>query len=423
FNALLKTLEEPPEWVVFILCTTESHKIPATIASRCQQFAFRSVDFPELIERMRWICGQEGISADEETLAALAQAGEGSVRDSLSALDQAIACCGSELRAEDVRALLGMFSLDSLEKVSGALAASDPAAMLDVVAELERSGHNLQHFCRELARYFRNLLVARIAGAATRLIAASAQERQRLAESAERFAEEDLTRWLHLTLEMFREMQYSLQPRFHLELGLLRLLHAGRLSDVEQELSKLSVTAAPPPPPAKAAPMPPPAPVRSGPTPFEKNLQRRAPAPPASQAPPPAAEPAVPSSGSAKQRLLAALGDKSPMSSDGVEHAEVQDGPTEWRFVAPAEFRLAIQSPEIEAAVRRLAGRPVKIVFQAGAGGGAAVAAPPPGEPQKTAASEGEVAERALSHPDVKRFQEMFPESQVRQVRNLKESQ
>ena len=104
FNALLKTLEEPPEWVVFILCTTESHKIPATIASRCQQFSFRSVDFDELIARMAWICEQEGIQADDEALGIIAQAGEGSVRDSLSALDQAIACCGTKLSATEVRA-------------------------------------------------------------------------------------------------------------------------------------------------------------------------------------------------------------------------------------------------------------------------------------------------------------------------------
>src|SRR5579875_3142930 len=116
FNALLKTLEEPPEWVVFVLCTTESHKIPTTIASRCQQFSFRSVDFNELVARMEQIARQEGIEADKETLSVLAQAGEGSVRDSLSALDQAIACCGKTLRVEDVRSLLGMFGTESLER-------------------------------------------------------------------------------------------------------------------------------------------------------------------------------------------------------------------------------------------------------------------------------------------------------------------
>src|SRR5271169_1960119 len=132
FNALLKTLEEPPEWVVFVLCTTEAHKIPSTIASRCQQFNFRSVDFAEVVSRMEWICGQEGIQADAETLGVLAQAGEGSVRDSLSALDQAIACCGTTLRAAEVRALLGAFSLDSLERVSQALVAGDSQKMLEV---------------------------------------------------------------------------------------------------------------------------------------------------------------------------------------------------------------------------------------------------------------------------------------------------
>src|SRR5664279_5085818 len=177
FNALLKTIEEPPEWVVFVLCTTEAHKIPATIASRCQHFSFRSVDFEDLIKRMAWICEQEGIQADNEALAVLAQAGEGSVRDSLSALDQAIACCGAKLDAAEVRALLGAFSLESLEQITQALVSSDSRRMVEVVNELERNGHNLQHFSRELARYFRNLLVARISGAETRLIAASAEQR------------------------------------------------------------------------------------------------------------------------------------------------------------------------------------------------------------------------------------------------------
>src|ERR1700680_4247652 len=148
FNALLKTLEEPPEWAVFILCTTEAHKIPTTIASRCQQFSFRSVDFLDVMKRMEEICAKEGIEADSETLSVLAQAGEGSVRDSLSALDQAIACCGSKLDAAEVRSLLGMFSLESLGRVTAALAEGDSQKMFDVVAELEANGRSLQHFAR-----------------------------------------------------------------------------------------------------------------------------------------------------------------------------------------------------------------------------------------------------------------------------------
>src|SRR3954449_3812715 len=132
FNALLKTLEEPPEWVVFILCTTESHKIPVTIASRCQQFSFRSVDYDELVGRMRWICEQEGIQADDEALGILAHVGEGSVRDSLSALDQAIACCGNVLDATELRGLMGLFSAQSLQEVSDALVVGNSHRMLEI---------------------------------------------------------------------------------------------------------------------------------------------------------------------------------------------------------------------------------------------------------------------------------------------------
>src|SRR5579883_2988270 len=220
FNALLKTLEEPPEWVVFVLCTTESHKIPTTIASRCQQFSFRSVDFNELVARMEQIARQEGIEADKETLSVLAQAGEGSVRDSLSALDQAIACCGTRLSAAEVRGLLGMFGTESLEQVAEALAAGDSRRMLKIVAELEANGRSLQHFARELARYFRNLMVVKIEGGSSRLVAASPAEQERLLAVAAQFSEEDLTRYLKLALDLFKDLQTSLQPRLHLEMGL-----------------------------------------------------------------------------------------------------------------------------------------------------------------------------------------------------------
>jgi DNA polymerase-3 subunit gamma/tau len=140
FNALLKTIEEPPSWAIFVLCTTEAHKIPATIASRCQHFGFRSVDFDDLTARMAWICGEEGIVADPEALAVLARAGEGSVRDSLSALDQAIACCGREAQCGGSARPLGAFSVESLQKVTEALLESDSRRMLDVwTSSSERS--------------------------------------------------------------------------------------------------------------------------------------------------------------------------------------------------------------------------------------------------------------------------------------------
>src|ERR1700722_5621123 len=214
FNALLKTIEEPPEWAVFVLCTTEAHKIPATIASRCQHFSFRSVDFDDLIARMGWICGEEGIQADAEALSVLAQAGEGSVRDSLSALDQAIACCGAKLNAAEVRALLGAFSLESLERVSQALADSDSRRMLEVVDDLERNGQNLQNFPAELRGSLPNLLVARISAAdgalGARLIAASPGQRERNGQIAGQFSQKKLTGFLAMTPDILPDLQFSL---------------------------------------------------------------------------------------------------------------------------------------------------------------------------------------------------------------------
>jgi DNA polymerase-3 subunit gamma/tau len=407
FNALLKTLEEPPEWVVFILCTTEAHKIPTTIASRCQQFSFRSVDFNELIARMEWICAQEGIAADAETLAVLAQAGEGSVRDSLSALDQAIACCGSQLSAAEVRALLGMFSMESLEQVAAALRESNAARMLEIVAELERNGRHLQHFCRELARYLRNLLVLKIAGTGTRLVAASSAEQDRLAATASGFSEEDLTRYLQLTLEMFRELQTSLHPRFHLEIGLLKLVHAGRLTSIEEALAGIDpgprppLTAAvktEPKSPSKVAPAQP----RSGPSPFTVDSARKT-------APPPPPAPAGP----LKQRLHVHLTDHGMAPfAHMLELAEVAETPSEVVFTGPRECKLALGSSEMQKAVAAVLGRPVRVRVELGEG---------TSESTANTDSEEDARERALAHPEVRKFQELFPDSHIRTVRNLKE--
>src|SRR4051794_14078484 len=347
FNALLKTIEEPPSWVMFVLCTTEAHKIPATIASRCQHFSFRSVDFEDLVARMAWICEQEGIATEPDALAILAQAGEGSVRDSLSALDQAIACCGAKLNAAEVRTLLGSFSLESLEKVSQALAEGDSRRMLEVVDELERTGQNLQHFSRELSRYFRNLLVARIAGADTRLVAASAAQREKLVEIAGRFSEEDLTRYLQLSLDLFRDLQFSLQPRFHLEIGLVRLVHAGRLLPIEQALAGMKPGAAPttrasqasPAPAAPTAARPAAAqaantPAPNKPSPFELDRAKKSGSPPPA-APEPSAEPMA--AGDWRQRLHAALMELGmPFTADAVENSRVVETSGELQFITSA---------------------------------------------------------------------------------------
>ena len=393
FNALLKTLEEPPEWAVFILCTTEVHKIPTTIASRCQQFSFRSVDFAEVVKRMEEICAKEGIETEPEVLSVLAQAGEGSVRDSLSALDQAIACCGTKLDATEVRGMLGLFSLDSLGEVSDALKTEDSRKMLDLVMELERNGRSLQHFCRELARYFRNLLVAKVAGANTRLIAASAREQHRLAEVASGFSEEDLTRYLQLTLDLFKDLQFSLQPRLHLEIGLLRLVQAGKLISIEEALSDLGGSGSSLPP-VRKAPLPP--------------------APPPKSAAPPAPSPQPPNpSAPWRDRLHTSLLEMGmQFTADAVEHSQVTESNGELQFVTPEEFSLAMNEKDILKVVQKIAGRPMRIKIVLGKPD--AVATP-------LAKPKDDVSERALAHPEVKRFQELFPDAQVRVVRNLKE--
>ncbi len=386
FNALLKTLEEPPEWVVFILCTTESHKIPATIVSRCQQFSFRSVDFVQLVERMQWIAKQEGITADAETFSVLAQAGEGSVRDSLSALDQAIACCGTELKAVEVRGLLGMFSLDSLGAVAQALNDADSKAMLDVVADLEANGRSLQHFSRELARYFRNLLVVKISRGVTKLVAASPPEQETLGKVASQFSEEDLTRYLRLTLDLFRDLQSSLQPRLHLELGLLRLVHAGKLQSIEEAIAGVG----------------------------------RAPArntPPTAQ-PEPRPQGAVTSPGNGndtRSKLHAALLEaKQTYSADALEHSELAESAMELVFTTPKLYAMNLKGNEFTAIVHKVLGKPVKVTIKIGE---TTREAAPAAAPQAD-----EVSSRALEHPEVKRFQELFPDSQVRTVRNLKDA-
>jgi DNA polymerase-3 subunit gamma/tau len=410
FNALLKTIEEPPPWVVFVLCTTEAHKIPATIASRCQHFSFRSVGFEDLTARMAWICQQEGIEADAEALAVLAQAGEGSVRDSLSALDQAIACCGSKLDAAEVRALLGAFSLESLEQVTQALVSNDSRRMLEVVDALERNGHNLQHFSRELARYFRNLLVERISGADTRLVAASAAERQKLAEIASQFSEEDLSRYLQLSLDLFRDLQFSLQPRFHLEIGLVRLVQAGRLLPIEEALAQLG--GAGPRPAPKAVPPPPPPP-RVGPSPFEIDRAKKAAGAPA---------------GDPRERLHSYLQEKGLTHlADAVENARIAVSGADLNVTAPKSYALYFNDRAMADAAKEVFGRPLRVKFaadDAGApaapGGAPGPGGSPPGAPLAAGHSEDEVTSRALANPEVRRFREVFG-GEIRKVRNLKE--
>jgi DNA polymerase-3 subunit gamma/tau len=239
FNALLKTLEEPPPRSLFILATTEPHKLPSTIQSRCQHFAFRLLDYLEIFSRLKWVCAQENIKADEGALSAVTQAAEGSMRDGLSFLDQVIAACGNQLEETRVRQVLGVVPTQFMNSVLEAIHAGDSRRVLELLGQLATEGYELAHFCAELTRTVRNLMVAKSCGAESPLVQVASEERARLAELAQLFGEEDLARFFNLLLRTESEMRYSLQPRFHLELGLMKLMHARRLASLEVLLAQL----------------------------------------------------------------------------------------------------------------------------------------------------------------------------------------
>src|SRR5689334_9472099 len=244
FNALLKTLEEPPGHVVFMLATTQPEDIPQTIRSRCQHFSFRAVRFEQILGQLKDLAGREKIAADEDALALLAEAGDGSMRDALSILDQAIASCGGKLTAESVRELVGTAPSGVLEDVMQAVARSSSEEVLRLVDRLISEGHSPTHFARQLVRFLRNSLVAKVAGGDSSLLQISGDERQRVTRVAELFSEEDLARHLQIMLRTHAELGYRQEQRFHLELGLLKMAHAQRLLPIEQLLSSVAVPSA-----------------------------------------------------------------------------------------------------------------------------------------------------------------------------------
>src|ERR1700680_2187306 len=243
FNALLKTLEEPPSHVVFMMATTQPEDIPQTIRSRCQHFSFRAVKFEDIMGQLRDIVTQEKISADDDALALLAEAGDGSLRDALSILDQAIASTSDHLTLDSVRSLIGSAPASALETVMQSVAESSSEKILVLVDELIGEGHSPTHFARQLVRFLRNVTVAKIAGKDSGLLQVSSDERARVSRIAELFSEEDLTRHLQIMLRTHGELGYRQEQRFHLELGLLKMAHAQRLLPLEQLLSDATASA------------------------------------------------------------------------------------------------------------------------------------------------------------------------------------
>ena len=303
FNALLKTLEEPPPRVTFIMATTEKHKLPDTILSRCQQFEFRAIATAKIAERLRLIADADEVAVTDEALREVARAGDGSMRDAQSAFDQVISfSTGEEITAETVETALGLASRELLQRTMQAIATQNGAEILAVVDDLVMRGHDLRNFCRDILAYLRDLLVVKISDAPD-IVDASPEERAALDEQAAQFSESDLTRFFHSLAETEAGLKTAPHPRYHLEVGLVKLAEMRRLAPLAGIIARLNAleeairggkmpstpTKPPPAGPAPNAPSvprsfnPPPAPPRSFGT-----ASAPAPAPRAFTPPPPA---------------------------------------------------------------------------------------------------------------------------------------
>ncbi len=225
FNALLKTLEEPPPHVVFIFATTEIYKIPPTILSRCQHYNFRRIPRTEIIERLRRVAAQEGITVDERSLIALARASEGSMRDALSLLDQAVAFGGKTIEHADLEALLGAVPHEHVRGMIEAVIAQDSPAALRVIHRLLDQGHDLRAYCADLVEYVRNLLVASVVSSSQDLrglIEASEEDIRQLVSDAKKFTTEQVQELFRIFTHAEDALRLSAHPRYVLEVAAVR---------------------------------------------------------------------------------------------------------------------------------------------------------------------------------------------------------
>jgi len=254
FNALLKTLEEPPDHIVFMMATTQPEDIPQTVRSRCQHFSFHAVKMADILRELRAIAEHEGVAADETALNLLAEAGDGSMRDALSIMDQAIASAPREadrprLDAAQIRELMGSVSNAVFERILDAVDEGLSAEVITVANELLDAGNSPSQLSRQCVRYLRNCLMAKISGLSaesagsdvtiSELLQTSPDEQRRVSRTAAKFSEEELTRFLQVMLRTFDELGYRQEQRFHFELGLLKLVHLRRLLPIEEVLSQL----------------------------------------------------------------------------------------------------------------------------------------------------------------------------------------
>jgi DNA polymerase-3 subunit gamma/tau len=402
FNALLKTLEEPPPRVKFIFATTEYHKLPDTILSRCQQYDFRMIPARDIQAHLRAVAQGEKIKVSDDALARIARAAEGSARDALSLFDQVLSFSGEQVRDEDISALLGLIDRELLLAASRAVAAGDSLALLELVERLSDYGADHRNFTRELILHFREILLLKTAPAESALLAPLVpEERERMRPLAEAYSEEDLLRILDVLTQLETDLRWAQDPRVTLELALLKMVQMRRLLPFAELVERVERLAGGTPAPRAAAPAAPAASPRPAPRVAAGGAPSGAPAPAAAPAPPPPAGPADGAAG-----ILAAmigLAATRPSLAQPLRGAQVRlEGDTLMLDVA-AHFATLVteHADDYRELARRAAGRPLKI--QVGAAPAAEAEAPPPAEARKR-----RLMEEAAREPAVQEALDLF---------------
>ncbi len=452
-NALLKTLEEPPPRVVFVLATTELQKLLPTILSRCQVFEFRRVAPREVAAHLRKVCDSGGFRISERTLDRIARAGEGSVRDSLSVLERVLAFCGDTVEDEQALAVLGAVRTETLVGMVRGLAGRDAAEMLGLLDALAAEGHDLLHFWGEMIAVLRDLILLRTLPERQDLLSRGSEEARALAEAAEGLSREDLSRAFQILADLEPGLKGSSQPRFLFEAALVRLASLGAVTPIEELLAAFGAGTGgdrrvPAPSPAPRAPVP------AAPAQKKKTAEpaltakpaggREADPPaPVAAAPPPVASAPVRDEG-AVERFRAAVSESSGMLGASLTQAAsvaLEDGAILIAYPPALDgIRKVVEREENLATLRRCAlgsfGRPLEVRIEAAAAAvrgeprreappvTAAPAAPP--RPKATVAQPAPAArddsssllDKARSEPAIRKLLSEFG-AQVIEIRPL----
>jgi DNA polymerase-3 subunit gamma/tau len=238
FNALLKTLEEPPDHVIFIFATTEPHKVLPTILSRVQRFDFKRISVDEIVDRLGQVARDENINIDEESLHVIAKKADGALRDALGLMDQAIAFCGNDIQHEELLRALNVVSTERMFDFMEAVETKDASQGLELINELLQEGYDIQEYLVGLTEHLRNLYVAKNS-AKMHLVEASPETKKRYQKAAEAFSEDDLMRMLHIVSEAQSKIKEAHQPKIQFEITLLKLIHMERSQKLNTLLTEL----------------------------------------------------------------------------------------------------------------------------------------------------------------------------------------